>query len=815
MLSIGKVTAGNENYYEQQVAQGREDYYSGRGEAPGQWAGKAAEELGLHGQVTAEQFGQVIGQHVDPGTGEQLRAPSKVHALDFTFSAPKSVSVLYAVGDEETRTAVREAHEHAVDAAMGYMESEVAQGRRGKGGAEKVRVGGLIEARYQHRFARPVEGRADPQLHTHVVTANLVRGVEDGRWGAVDAYPLYQAAKAVGSLYQAELRAELRERLPGIEWGPVREGAAEIAGVDQEVIEEFSSRRQEILEWVKEHGEDKAGRRLENAVGATRAPKEHTLEEREVWADIRARAAEHGLGVEELAALRDRDPSDPAPVTDGKDRQVAWEQGGREALERVIGRHLAGPYGATKSTNTFGKARVIEEVAAAARQGGRVEDLVASTERVLGHDGIVPVGDAGDGMRWTTEDLLAHEREIVEGFRLRQGEGVGVLDADQARRTLAGRPVELNDGQRAAFEQAIGSGDGITHIEALAGTGKTATLGEIAATYRDQGYRVIGTAKTGRAARELNAVGVPSQTTAKLLGLLDRYQEARLDDRPTVLLVDEGAMIETREAARLHGYAARDRVKVIEVGDPGQLPAVDAGGWYGAVTRAHGAVKLDEVMRQRDKTEVRALAGVHDRKPGRWIALKVQQGELRVHQSSEAAELAAVARWRQDVAHVGPSAAVMIARSNDLRERLNQAAREQLQRDRLVAGEGVQTAGGREFAEGDRVIARRNDQTRDVDNGSRGTVIGTDRDAGSVTVELDGGARRRLPRLGAAAIGAGMVLALLEHALDGALRGNLGERGVALALLLGGGMAAFFALALAFSGIDRVAIMRRLRGQAA
>ena len=138
MLTIGKVGRSPDQvtYYEQQVAQGLEDYLSGRGEAPGRWIGGGCGAIGLSGQVDRDGFTRAMAG-CDPQTGVPLRAPqarTKVAAFDLTFSAPKSVSVLFAVADEGTSAALLEAHERAVEAALAYVEREACFTRRGHGG---------------------------------------------------------------------------------------------------------------------------------------------------------------------------------------------------------------------------------------------------------------------------------------------------------------------------------------------------------------------------------------------------------------------------------------------------------------------------------------------------------------------------------------------------------------------------------------------------------------------------------------------------------------------------------------------------------
>src|SRR5664279_6444503 len=183
MLSIGKIALGQHRYYEQQVARGGDDYYSGRGEAPGEWVGSGTDALGLCGRVSAEQFGALIAGLDPRDPSARLRASAqdpKVAAFDLTFSAPKSLSVLFAVAPEHVSGELVVCHEEAVRAALGYLEQEAVMVRRGKGGEHVEPAGGLIAAAYRHRMSRAL----DPQLHTHVVAANLARG-SDGRFTAL------------------------------------------------------------------------------------------------------------------------------------------------------------------------------------------------------------------------------------------------------------------------------------------------------------------------------------------------------------------------------------------------------------------------------------------------------------------------------------------------------------------------------------------------------------------------------------------------------------------------------------------------------
>src|SRR3954451_11723066 len=212
MLSIGKLAAGPTpgRYYVEQVAQGREDYYAGEGEAPGGWVGSGAASLALRGEVTEGGITQLLDGR-DPGSGAQLRRPissGAVAGFDLTFRAPKSVSVLFGIGDRQLSDTLRREHEAAVGEALAYLEREACRARRGRGGALVVDGRGVVAAACDHRSSRA----GDPLLHTHVVVANGTQG-PDGRWTALAGRPLYRQQKTAGYLYQAALRRRLTAEL--------------------------------------------------------------------------------------------------------------------------------------------------------------------------------------------------------------------------------------------------------------------------------------------------------------------------------------------------------------------------------------------------------------------------------------------------------------------------------------------------------------------------------------------------------------------------------------------------------------------------
>jgi hypothetical protein len=397
-----------------------------------------------------------------------------------------------------------------------------------------------------------------------------------------------------------------------------------------------------------------------------------------------------------------------------------------------LGDHLTSPAGLTERANTFDERVVLQEFAAHARSGLPVHDIRAQAQRFAERPDVIRT----DRDEMTTSELVACERRLIAAALGRAREGVGVVDPDLMRREISAAPFPLTTEQAATVSATIGTGDGVSVIEALAGTGKTFTAGVFGSVYRSAGHEVIGLAPTARAARELSEqAGVPSRTLDRLL--LDIEQLGDALPRGCVVILDEAGMAPTRSSARLLELVARARAKVIAIGDPGQLASVQAGGWLRAVGRGLGAQRLTEVMRQRDPHERQALEALHEREPHRFLEWAQSAGRIEAFDDVASARERAVGEWQQAVGEVGPTQAVMIARENETRDGLNTAARE------LWGALGL-------LGE----ICRRNDSRIEVDNGMRGTVLHLESDR--VVIETDRGVTREVP--------ASYVAEHLEHA---------------------------------------------------
>lgn len=767
MLSVAKLTPGQEGYYERSVAAGLDDYYAGRGESPGVWVGRGARELELEGLVQEGELGRLIRGHhphtdaelrthrrarritierINPLTDERVVETKKlapVAGFDLVFSVPKSVSLLHALGDDETRRAVNEAHTSAWQAALAYLEDEACVIRRGAQGRHREHSAGFVAAAYQHRTSRA----QDPHLHTHVIVANMAQSPADQEWRALDGEAILRTYRlATGYLYQAHLRDELTRAL-GVEWETPQKGLADLRHVPRGVIREFSTRRLQVEEQLARRGEG-GFYAAQLAAVETRERKEQIdlVGLREDW---RARAAEHGLGTRELRALlgcvRHREPD-------------------ADELLRIA-RRLLGPQGLTEKRTTFSDPDVVMAWSEAHTAGASADRVRQLASRLTQTDGVEHVGEVpspGRPTRYSTAELIAVERAalaLVE--RGRDANAPSISEQRVAEIERADR-LELSDEQETMVREVATSDSRVVCVVGLAGAGKTTATHAVAQVFAHEGVPVIGVAPAGVAAERLqDETGIASVTLHRLL------EDARHEGLPhaSVVVVDEAGMAETRVLARVLELVEQAEGKVILIGDPHQLPAVGAGGLFAGIVEREGAVVLQENRRQRDEVERDALARVRAGVGRDYLAYAEKRERLLVSDSPVTTRARLLADWWEHARDDLAGNVMLALRRRDVSD-LNQLARSLMERDGQLGKERL-TVSDREFAAGDRVVCLRNSDLLGVKNGTCGTVERVDHDRRALVVATDRGPTVELSRRYLEAGNVRHAYALTGHAAQG------------------------------------------------
>ena len=352
-------------------------------------------------------------------------------------------------------------------------------------GVEQIAGEGFAAAGFVHRSSRA----GDPQLHTHVLVANLTR-CDDGLWRTLHGGPVFWQARTAGYLYKAQLRHELTVGL-GVAWGPVHKGAAEIIDIPPELCALFSTRRHEIQDELNARGEH-SPRAARVAALETRQAKDYGVDIgalRDRWHD---QALEAGHAPETITAIG---KTEPAPITPD-DAHAATDV-------------LLGPHGLTEQATTFDRRTVLRGWCEQLPAGAPITTIEALADRTLTDARVIALQDRDPYPKYSTGELVALEQRLVDQALNAIDTGAGVVAEPHLREALDARP-ELSPEQVAAVAAITTSGNGIDVIVAAAGTGKTFSLDAAADAWRHGGYHVIGAALAATAAAQLQTqTGIP------------------------------------------------------------------------------------------------------------------------------------------------------------------------------------------------------------------------------------------------------------------------------------------------------------------
>jgi conjugative relaxase-like TrwC/TraI family protein len=686
-------------------------YYLDDGEPPGQWRGNGAAELGLDGLVVDDDFLALIAG-LDPRTGDLLgtgHTERTVRGFDVTCSAPKSVSVLFALGDDHVRDQTLAAHDAAVDAVIGWIEEHAHTRFRVQGEVCTFDADGIVAARFRQHTSREL----DPQLHTHVVIANRVQA-PDGRWLALDARTIKRDQQTLSRLYHVGLRAELTHRL-GVRWVEPENGIAEIADVSKDVLAEFSQRTRAI----KERIDDKIDAFVET-LDRQPTPRERWRIEREAAAEARPGktdtdpvALRHewqdrtlGLGFDPTSVIEsaldvqtDRTHTvDLAQLADIALAALAERQSTWRHAELV--RELA----AAVPTNTAGAAQALPKILDELADRIIAERMIELSAPVpdgmpLRRDGR-PLTEAATDRRLTLPEVLEQEERLLLAAQRRLNE-----PGEDRRIDL---PDELTIPQRQLASAVAGTHQLVVAV-GPAGSGKTSAIAPAVNQLRADGRPVFGVAPSATAAEVLaDGTGIDADTLDRLLieHRLDRPPDHRYNLPPaTTIICDEAGMVPTAKLAELFALADQKGWRLALVGDPLQFAPVGRGGMFGLLVDTFDHIDLDQIHRFNQGWE-RAASLQLRRGDTSVVDLYDAQGRLHGGTARQMQRSVIQAWWEATQAGVSVS---MMAPTNDAVIELNHRA--QLRRLRAGSlGEESLEVGPYDVRIGDLISTRENNR---------------------------------------------------------------------------------------------------------
>jgi conjugative relaxase-like TrwC/TraI family protein len=621
------------------------------------WYGKGAAALGLADVVEQSVFKKLL--HGKTPQGESLHAKRinpKNHraATDYTFSAPKSVSIA-ALIQQDAR--VIQAHDQAVETVLSVLEERYAQTRISTvQGRQRVTTGNILAAVFRHETSR----EQDPQLHSHCVVINATQ-LADGTWRSFSNEAIVAHQKLLGEIYQNELAHQIQKL--GYEVEPRANGQFELKGYDPHLLNTFSTRAQQIQDYLED------------------------------WQQ--QIAADDGISLDahqkKQATLHTRRNKLTIP------REIllhAWQQ-------QIQAQHLQLPPLPTQETSEFRwfnpQAAIkagVEHVAEreAVFRKSKIERFVLEhhlgqqsfselQQTVQSHPELVLVDATQD--KYTTQTAIWWELETIR--LMQQGRGTVKAIATPKEVSQWINPVTtLTNGQRQAISLASTTTDQVIAWQGVAGAGKTYSLRLYKELAESKGYRVKGFAPSAEVADGLaQGTGIGSETIASLLYLQSSSNQPQLPGKK-IWIVDEASLLSAKDAHALLQRANEQQARVILVGDTRQLSAVEAGNPFKSL-RAGGITiaRLDESLRQQTQELKAAVALIAQDKVAEGIQALDQTGCIQEIQDWEQQ----LQQLIDDYLKLSPqerSKTLLLAGTNQQRLELTQRIRERLKSEGML-----------------------------------------------------------------------------------------------------------------------------------
>ncbi len=590
MLSLSHVTAAQaENYYE------KDDYYTQDAAAEDgqinrsgtQWYGHGAKILGLEGAVNPQIFKDLL--HGQSPEGDCLHGrpidPTKHRAAtDYTFSAPKSVSIAGLIQQDDRVIA---AHDQAVATALSVMESRYAQARiTTPEGRQRRRTHNITAAIFRHETSR----EQDPQLHSHCVVINTTQA-EDGSWRSLSNEEIIANQKLLGEIYQNDLAYQLRQ--VGYTIQPQANGQFELTGYSQALLDTFSTRSQQIKDYIE---------KWEQGLDAVKGSPLHPTQKKQ--ATLNTRKAKQVLPREVLCRIwaeAIQSQSIELPVLP----EIVSESDREFQREQEVNFVSNGIDHASEREAVFRRSKVerfILENHLGQRCFGDVQTAIDQHPELISADRVQD--------KFTTQTSIQRERETIALMQQGKQQVNPIVTPVAIEQILLGFP-DLTSGQRDAIARSTTTTDRIIAWQGVAGAGKTYSLKLYAELATNAGFTVRGFAPSAAASTVLGQeAGILSSTVAHLLNTQPKPD--RLLGKE-IWIVDEAGLLSTKDAHALLQKASAQQARLILVGDTRQLTAVEAGNPFRSLQAAGMTIAyLNQSQRQKTQDLKTAVALMAD-----------------------------------------------------------------------------------------------------------------------------------------------------------------------------------------------------------
>jgi conjugative relaxase-like TrwC/TraI family protein len=658
MLRINALKSASD-YYTKSLTKG--DFYSEQSEITGQWQGLGASRLGLFGEIQKEQFDQLCaGSH--PLTGDQLTSrivSDRREAYDFTFSVPKSVSLLSAVSSEEVTSLIQDQITKSVKFTMAEVEKNIQCRVRDQGKKENRVTGNLVYGYFLHKNSRPINGYSDPQLHVHAVVMNLTFDSVDKKWKAVELRDKLENREYYNSIFNSNLANRLQTIGLDIRKTP---GDFDLAGITDQTIKTFSRRTDEIEKEAKVqniHTADAKGK-LGARTRQFKSDNHSQSELRGIYKGLLTsdqKVVLEGLNNElqnkiennEIGyKLLDMNSLQEAPAQTKKwldyTLEHHFERHSTSSEQRLIGEVLKNGIGQTsleQVVNTIEQYKkegvLIDELQNYSKELTNIEKQNGFTQNKTTIDLATLQARNNLSPAITTQVALSEEQNIITNINSRI-RTFRPPNPDFAETIL--KDQFLNQNQKEVVSKILLSGDGVTLLEGKAGTGKTTTLKSLEQGLLAGDYTVTVLAPTTKAVEVLQSEGFDGAMTVNKY--LQNETQLQINDQKlenefggntakdttktnsqkviqnpstgtNYLIIDEASLVSVRQMDKLLKLAKDNHQRVLLVGDTKQHKSVERGNSLKTIQeysdiRTHSLFKIQRQTQSLAKEAVEQLS---------------------------------------------------------------------------------------------------------------------------------------------------------------------------------------------------------------
>ena len=699
MLSMNAIN--NLDYYADLAS---EDYYISGGEPAGQWAGLGARLLGLQGQVDTNDYRSVFRGYSPDGTA-LCENPGDDHRAgwDLTFSAPKSLSILWARSDADLRQQIQAGQLKAVQQALGFLERHAAVTRRGHGGHVQEAVTGLVAAMFEHSTSRA----QDPQLHTHCLVANAAPRT-DGTWGTLESRHLFLWQKAAGAVYRSALANHLREIGFTIEQ-PEGEAHFEVQGIPQQICEHFSKRAEAIEAALDELNVSSSASGIGDAIKLTTRTHKQQVDRPALFRQWHQELDTLGLSAEQAHALRNDQPvvePNPLPLSSIVEQVVE-----KQAVFRLQDLYAA--------------------VAVEAQwHHADLRDIESTVQHLIEQQEVIALGrDEANNQLFSTPAMISKEQQLIRLADQLQQQAHYRLSEQTIKNAI--RTQAQRQGFALSDEQAEGvfrvCQSGLDILQGAAGAGKSTSMQAVKIAYAGAGFKVMGATVARQAANQLEAeTGITSHTLAKLL---DELEHDRLQLDHTAVLIDEAGQLSSLDLLRLMDAVQRANGKLILVGEQQQMDAISHSGSLRFLSQRQGCARIETIRRQNELWAREAVKQLRAGDAKAALHAHQERGLLHFADNSATAREQLVQHWQQyQQQHPDKQSMILAQRWRDVQP-LNESVRRYYQDQGQVGQENIEADCAVsnhvmrfQFSSGERVRFTRNDYRRGYTNGDLGTI---------------------------------------------------------------------------------------------